>query len=121
LANIVLNFLDWRLHEHGLRLVRYADDCVVLCQTRTQAEEALLWVKQTLSQLGLALSAEKTRITTYGKGYSFLGFVLSRRSRPACRQRFIGADLFDTPELFKTEVEFVVEEPWNFGIDVFSG
>jgi group II intron reverse transcriptase/maturase len=81
LANIVLNFLDWRLHEHGWRFVRYADDFVVLCQTRTQAEEALLLVTQTLSQLGLTLSAEKTRITTYGKGYSFLGFVLSRRSR----------------------------------------
>lgn len=36
---------------------------------------------QTLGQLGLQLSSEKTQITTYGKGYSFLGFVLSSRSR----------------------------------------
>jgi len=81
LANIVLNHLDWRLHQHGLRLVRYADDLVVLCQTRAQAEEALTLVTQTLSELGLTLSPEKTRITTYGKGYSFLGFVMSSRSR----------------------------------------
>ena len=81
LANIVLNHLDWRLHEHGFRFVRYADDFVVLCQTTAQAEEALTLVTQTLTELGLALSPEKTRITTYGKGYTFLGFVLSSRSR----------------------------------------
>jgi len=81
LANIVLNHLDWRLHEHGFRFVRYADDFVVLCQTGAQAEEAWTLVAQTLSELGLALSPEKTRLTTYGKGYTFLGFVLSSRSR----------------------------------------
>jgi len=81
LANIVLNFLDWRLHEHGYRFVRYADDFVVLTQSRTQAEEALVLVTQTLNELGLRLSAEKTHITTYGQGYSFLGFVMSSRSR----------------------------------------
>lgn len=79
LANIVLNHLDGRLHESGHRLVRYADDFVVLCQTRAQAEEALTLVTQTLADLGLSLSSEKTRITTCRKGYSFLGFVMSRR------------------------------------------
>jgi group II intron reverse transcriptase/maturase len=81
LANIVLNHLDWQLHSHGLRFVRYADDFVVLCRTRAQAEEALTLVKHTLGQLGLLLSTEKTRITTYSQGYAFLGFVLSSRSR----------------------------------------
>ena len=81
LANIVLNHLDWQLDKRGFRFVRYADDFVVLCQTPAQAEEALALITQTLTELGLSLSAEKTRITTYGKGYSFLGFVLSSRSR----------------------------------------
>lgn len=81
LANIVLNHLDGRLEQVGYRFVRYADDFVVLCQTRAQAEEALTLVTQTLTELGLSLSPDKTRITTYRKGYSFLGFVLSRRSR----------------------------------------
>ncbi len=81
LANIVLNYLDWQLQEHGYRFVRYADDFVVVTQTHAQAEEARTLVEQTLAQLGLKLSAEKTQITTFGKGYSFLGFVLSRRSR----------------------------------------
>jgi RNA-directed DNA polymerase len=81
LANIVLNYLDWQLHKLGYRFVRYADDFVVLCQTKAQAEEAKTQVTHILNQLGLQLSAEKTRITSYGRGYSFLGFAMSSRSR----------------------------------------
>lgn len=82
LANIVLNRLDWKLEAAGYRFARYADDFVVLCRTREQAQEALTLVRQVLEgELGLALSAEKTKITTYGTGYEFLGFFLSSRSR----------------------------------------
>lgn len=81
LANVVLNHLDWQLHRHGFRFVRYADDFVVLCQSQAQAKEAWTLVNHTLEALGLQLSPEKTQITTYGKGYAFLGFKLSSRSR----------------------------------------
>jgi group II intron reverse transcriptase/maturase len=82
LANIALNHLDWRLHEAGYQFVRYADDFVVVCRTHRQAEQALALVEQVLgTELGLSLSPEKTKITTYGKGYEFLGFYLSSRSR----------------------------------------
>ena len=82
LANIVLNRLDWQLDAAGYRFVRYADDFVVLCQNEQQAQEALRLVQQVLEgELGLKLSPEKTKTTTYGKGYDFLGFHLSSRSR----------------------------------------
>jgi len=82
LANIVLNHLDRQLHKAGYRFVRYADDFVVVCRTKQQAQEALRLVEQVLeADLGLVLSSEKTKITTYGKGYEFLGFFLSSRSR----------------------------------------
>ena len=82
LANIVLNRLDWQLHEAGYHFVRYADDFVVVCQIHRQAQEALTLVQQVLEgELGLQLSSEKTHVTTYGKGYEFLGFFLSSRSR----------------------------------------
>jgi group II intron reverse transcriptase/maturase len=84
LANIVLNLLDWRLHERGFRFVRYADDFVVLTQSHADAEEALTLVTQTLHELGLALSPEKTRITTRGNGFAFLGFEIRG---PTCRMR----------------------------------
>lgn len=81
LANIVLNQLDWRLEEAGYRFVRYADDFVVVCKTRPQAEAALALVEEIMTDLGLSLSSEKTKIASYGKGYEFLGFRLSSRSR----------------------------------------
>jgi len=82
LANIVLNHLDWQLDRAGLRFVRYADDFVVLCPSLEQAKEALALVEQVLDGgLGLQLSREKTKVTSFGKGYAFLGFTLSSRSR----------------------------------------
>ncbi len=80
-ANIVLNHLDWQLAKRGFRFVRYADDFVLCRRSCPEAKEALALVTQTLSELGLELSAEKTRITTYESGYSFLGFEMSSRSR----------------------------------------
>ncbi len=82
LANIVLNHLDWRLAAAGYRFARYADDFVIVCRTQQQAQEALTFTRRVLeNDLGLQLSPHKTKITTYGKGYEFLGFFLSSRSR----------------------------------------
>ena len=81
IANIVLNHLDWKLHKAGFQFARYADDFVVVCRTHQQAQEARAVVEQALEDLGLKLSPYKTRITTYTRGYEFLGFFLSSRSR----------------------------------------
>ncbi len=81
LANIALNFLDWHLDECGFRFVRYADDFVVLCQTERQAKEAWHAVEQFVTErLGLQLSPEKTHITTFRKGFAFLGFDVQSHS-----------------------------------------
>jgi group II intron reverse transcriptase/maturase len=80
LANIALNFLDWHLDELGYRFVRYADDFVVLCRTERQAKEALRAVQLFLEQLGLTLSPEKTHVTTFRQGFSFVGFDVKSRS-----------------------------------------
>jgi RNA-directed DNA polymerase len=91
LANIALNSLDWHLHDSGFRLVRYADDFVVLCRTEAQVQEAHDLVQQHLTSLGLSLSAEKTKTTQFREGFSFLGFVLSSWSitmRPKSVEKF---------------------------------
>lgn len=81
LANIVLNHLDWVLDKRGLKFVRYADDFVVLCKSRSKAEKALEIVKQCVEDdLGLELSEEKTRIATFGQGFNFLGYFISART-----------------------------------------
>ena len=82
LANIVLNHLDWELDKAGYRFARYADDFVIVCRTEGEAQEALGVVKRVLeTELGLKLSPEKTKISKFGKGYDFLGFHLSSRSK----------------------------------------
>jgi len=81
LANIALNSLDWLLDRQGLRLKRYADDFVVMCRSRTQAEEALALVQSHLGEeLKLNLSPEKTHIATFSEGFAYLGFDLCSRS-----------------------------------------
>jgi RNA-directed DNA polymerase len=77
LANIYLHVLDeaWAKRGHG-RLVRYADDAVVLCRNQAEAEAALELVRNVLCELGLELHPEKTRIVDLRKGlegFDFLG------------------------------------------------
>jgi len=91
LANIALNGLDWRLHDAGFRCVRYADDFVVLCRSEAEVMAAHDLVQQHLTQLGLTLSAEKTKQTRFRDGFAFLGFVLSSWAvtmRPKAVEKF---------------------------------
>jgi group II intron reverse transcriptase/maturase len=78
LCNVYLHRLDraWETRGHGV-LVRYADDLVVLCRTRREAERALGALKLILADLGLAPKWVKTRIVHLcegGEGLDFLGF-----------------------------------------------
>lgn len=111
LANIVLNQMDWALAEAGYQHVRYADDFVVLGRTKAETQEALEVVRQCLSRLGLQLSEEKTRLTTYGKGYEFLGFRLSVQSR-RMREK--------SEKKFRDKVREITERKRNLGETVIK-
>ena len=79
LANIYLNAFDrtWKRHGGGLgRLVRYADDFVVMCRRRSQAVEAHRRVGLIMDRLGLRLHPDKTRLVDLSRGresFEFLG------------------------------------------------
>jgi len=78
LANIALNYLDWQLDAAGCRFVRYADDFVVMCATRADAERALGLVRKLIeTDLELELHPEKTKIVHMKDGFDFLGFRVS--------------------------------------------
>jgi len=78
LANIVLDVLDKELARYGYIFVRYADDFIVLAKSRPEIEKAHEIVRSVIEgQLGLQLSPEKTKITTFGAGFNFLGFHFS--------------------------------------------
>jgi group II intron reverse transcriptase/maturase len=94
LANVYLNALDraWEDGHGGLGvLVRYADDLVVLCRTKSQAEAALLQLRALLAKLGLELADAKTRLVCVnddGEGFDFLGFhhrMVESFSKPGVR------------------------------------
>lgn len=78
LANVYLHRLDRCWTERGTGvLVRFADDLVVLCHTKREAEAALVSLRSILAELGLELKAAKTRIVHLregGEGLVFLGF-----------------------------------------------
>jgi RNA-directed DNA polymerase len=84
LANIYLNPLDWLLREAGVEMARYADDMVVLCQSRAEAEAALERIREWMREAGLSLHPEKTRIvdmSVAGGHFEFLGYRFWRSKR----------------------------------------
>lgn len=80
LSNIYLNYFDIFWNKgcgHLGELVRYADDFVILCKRKAQAEEALKTVKWIMDKLELTLHSDKTRLVDmyFGKdSFDFLGF-----------------------------------------------
>ena len=77
LANIYLHPLDLLMEESGYRMVRYADDFVILCWTAEDAEAALRQITAWTAANGLTLHPDKTRIGDAlepGQGFDFLGY-----------------------------------------------
>ncbi len=83
LSNIYLNPLDHLMAEKGYRMVRYADDFVILCRSEKEAQAALEEVRCWTEEAGLELHSEKTRIVdnTQPGGFDFLGYHFERGYR----------------------------------------
>lgn len=94
LSNIYLSFLDnvWQRRCTQLgTLVRYADDFVVMCETKAACEEAERRVKIILSRLKLELHPDKTRkveLTRGREGFDFLGCHLHKRMSGRMWERY---------------------------------
>jgi RNA-directed DNA polymerase len=77
LANVYLHPLDVKMEQAGYKMVRYADDFVILCQTKAQAEDALHQVESWVDDNGLTLHPDKTHVgdcSQPGQGFEFLGY-----------------------------------------------
>lgn len=79
LANVYLHRLDrkWERRHRGLgRLIRFADDLVIVCRYESQAARALVVLQEELTRLGLRIQPAKTGIVNlkHGEGFDFLGF-----------------------------------------------
>jgi RNA-directed DNA polymerase len=84
MANIYLHVLDmyWtKQHSELGTLCRYADDFVVVCRSKTDAERALESIRQIMEKLKLTLHPTKTRLVDLGReGFEFLGFHFHKRT-----------------------------------------
>jgi group II intron reverse transcriptase/maturase len=103
LSNILLTPFDREMRRKGYRLTRYADDWLVTCTSRREAQAALEAARRILVQLGVTLHAEKTRIVHVRHGFEFLGYKVKRGSRPLklaaskIRSGVRGGDLYAYP------------------------
>ena len=75
LSNLYLNPLDHQMADAGFEMVRYADDFVVLCRSRSEAEDALKMISAWVEDAGLTLHPTKTKIVdSREKSFAFLGY-----------------------------------------------
>ncbi len=82
LSNVLLTPFDREMRHRGFRLTRYADDWVVTCHTRQEAERVLSEATAILTSLDVKLNREKTRIVHVRDGFEFLGYKIKRGVRP---------------------------------------
>ncbi len=78
LSNILLTPFDWEMRHRGYQLTRYADDWVVTCKSVAEARAAIAAAQRILTELGVQLHPQKTRIVQVQHGFEFLGYKIKR-------------------------------------------
>lgn len=84
LANIYLNPLDHLMAKEGYKMVRYADDFVVMCESQDKAQEALSIIREWMTEARLELHPEKTKIVNMqekGASFEFLGYKFEHNQK----------------------------------------
>ncbi len=82
LANIALDPIDHLINRiTGIQCIRYADDVMILSQSKQGIKHALTEIQDILRKIGPELNFEKTRVSSPEKGFTFLGFHFIRHTR----------------------------------------
>lgn len=77
IANIYLDAFDQEMMRRGHRIVRYADDILILCRSAAGARHAMSVATEILEgELRLTVNRDKTHLTHAAKGVKFLGVVI---------------------------------------------
>lgn len=79
LANVYLHRLDSEVRAAGFRLIRYADDFLILADRRWKAEAADQLVRHIVADIGLEVAEAKSGIRKVRDGFEFLGFTFQGR------------------------------------------
>ncbi|HHP7236272.1 MAG TPA: group II intron reverse transcriptase/maturase [Desulfobacterales bacterium] len=89
LSNIYLHEVDKAVKAARYEMVRYADDFVILCKSRAEAEAALALATKLAQERGLTLHADKTSLVNIdqsGQGFEFLGYRFENGTRRPCNK-----------------------------------
>lgn len=78
LANLYLDALDEEIEAQGVKIVRFADDFVILCKSEKKAKKVLAHCINVLSEHNLSLHDDGTRIVNFDKGFDFVGYLFLR-------------------------------------------
>lgn len=78
LANLYLDSFDEKIMSWNVKIVRYADDFVIMTRTKEEAVEILSRTEAFLSEIGLKLKKEKTAVRHIRDGFRFLGMRFER-------------------------------------------
>ena len=78
LANLYLHAFDKAMTRSGIRMVRYADDLLILCRSEGRAQQALTHAQKRLTTLNLRLNPKKTKIANFDNGIEFLGHIFDK-------------------------------------------
>lgn len=78
LANVYLHHLDRQLVGQRYQLIRYADDLLICCRRRREAQQAMQAAERALQRLHLQLNPHKSRIVHFDEGFKFVGVFFLR-------------------------------------------
>jgi CRISPR-associated protein Cas1 len=102
LTNLYLDAFDEQIKKFDVKLIRYADDFLIFCKTREQAESVIQEVEKLLSGLDLKIKPEKTSVKNVAEGFQFLGFNFQGQE----------ADVFIPPDLHLFKKPLYITEPY---------
>lgn len=114
LANIYLHPVDVAMRSHGYVMIRYADDMVVMCRSREEADRALATLTELLEECGLRLHPEKTGVVDASErpGFEFLGYQFfgnRRYPRESSRKKLRDNIRSKTPKLSGDSIEVIIK------------
>ena len=103
-ANLYLDSFDEQAEQWNVKMIRYADDFIILTKTKEDAAEVLSKTEASLSKLGLKIKKKKTSIVPIKDGFQFLGI------------KFTGSEVTVDPEenLRKFKKPLYITEPFLF-------
>lgn len=106
LANLYLDALDEEFSRNNVKIVRFADDFVILCKSKKKSEETLTEVSSFLKNYDLNLNIDKSNITNFDEGFRFLGYLFIKSLALKSKQNEV---LENAPKLDKP-IDYITSE-----------